>query len=173
MFRTKLLSSLVVLTVVLSSCKGDVGPTGPSGQNGIDGNANVLLFNFGSQTTTTGSLSYLLNVEQATVDSSLILVYYNPSNEASTAWYQSPGLGSVQAYETRWFIFQTSTGPSQYTLTIRLLLPDGSAAYTASTTFTKVKVILAPASQIIPLIVSGRLDLSNYGAVRSSLGLAE
>jgi hypothetical protein len=161
---------MIVLTVALSGCKGD---TGPAGLDGLDGNANVTVYNFGSQTTTAGTFSYIVNVGQVTVDNSLILVYYNPSTEAATAWYQAPGLGSTGAYMTRYFIFQTNLTPSQYTTTIRLLTPDGAATFTTSTTFTKVKIILAPASQIVPLIVSGRLDLADYEAVRSYLGFAE
>lgn len=163
MSRAKQLCFTILLAATFASCKGDTGPAG---------NANVTVYNFGTQTTITGTFTYIVNVDQATVDNSLILVYYNPSNEAATAWYQVPGLGSVGAYQTRYFIFQTSASPSQYTTTIRLLTPDGSATYTTSTTFTKAKIILAPASDIVPMVTSGRLDLSNYEAVRAYLGLA-
>lgn len=170
MSRTKLLAWILVLAASLYSCSGKDGATGPRGN---DGNANVVIFEYPTRTTTTGTFNYLFNASQGLVDSSLVLGYYNPSSEASTAWYPVPGLGSGGAYMTRSFWWRTTADPSQYTYTVRLLTPSGSTTYTNSTTFTKFKIILVPASEIIPLTARGILDLSDYDAVREHLGLSE
>ena len=168
--RAKLLALILVLAAALYSCSGKDGATGPRGG---DGNANVVVFEYPTRTTTTGSFNYLFNASQGLVDSSLVLAYCNPSTEAATAWYPIPGLGSGGSYMTRSFWWRTTPDPSQYTYAVRLLTPSGSATYTSSVTFTKFKIILAPASEIIPLTARGILDLSDYNAVREHLGLSE
>jgi len=107
------------------------------------------------------------------VDSSLVLAYYNPSNEAATAWYAVPGLGSTGAYMTRGMYYQSVVSPSTYVYRFFVLTPSGSGNYTTSLTLTKFKIILAPASIITPLTSPGRLDLSDYGAVTRYLNLPE
>ncbi|MCK4538714.1 MAG: hypothetical protein KAV42_07960 [Candidatus Krumholzibacteria bacterium] len=161
---------LVVLCLFLAfsfySCSGDdgaTGPVGPAGTDGADGNAEVIMYEFGTQTTSTGILNYTLNVTREVMDSSLILVYTNPDTEGETAWYPSPGLGAGAAYMTRWYTYQTSG--STYALTIRILVPDGTAGYTNSVTFVKVKVIIAPASEVIVAAEAGELDLNDHDAV--------
>jgi hypothetical protein len=173
MYRSRLLAVLLVLSALMFSCSGEDGATGPAGPAGADGNANVTVFQFGSVTTTTGNINYTLLVSQGLIDSSLVLGYYNPSTEAPTAWYPVPGLGSGGSYMTRSMWYQSSTDPSTYLYRVFLLTPSGSATYTASTTFTKFKIILVPASEIIPVTSRGLLDLSDYNAVREYLNLSE
>src|SRR5690349_11389050 len=119
-FRTLLPLVFVLLTAC--SKKGDPGPRG---DNGKDGNADVSVFNFGPQTVTT-ALNLTLNVSRGKVDSSLILVYYNPEAELESAWYPMPGVGSGATYETRFLIYQSAASPSAYTLAIRLMTPAGA-----------------------------------------------
>ena len=179
MFRTRLLGVCLIPAALIVSCTGKDGPMGPAGTNGTNGingtngNANVMTFEFGSRTTTTGNIDYTFNASQGFVDSSLVLAYYNPSNEAATAWYPVPGLGSTGAYMTRGMYYQTVASPSTYVYRFFVLTPSGSAAYTTSLTLTKFKIILAPASIITPLTSPGRLDLSDYGAVTRYLNLPE
>ncbi|MGN6291518.1 MAG: hypothetical protein ACTHMV_02150 [Chitinophagaceae bacterium] len=159
---------LLFSTLFFSACKkGDVGPQGPTG------NADVKMFTFSSQTFT-GALNLKLPVglTQGYIDSSLVLVYYNPSNEAATAWYPCPGLGSSGAYETRYLIYQSSPTPEEWTLSIRLMKPDGSGPYTSAVTFTKIRVVFAPASSI----QTGRsapIDLNDYYAVKNYFNLPD
>lgn len=185
-----LLLSLLVLGMTLAGCEGSTGPEGltgaqgeqgpqgpqgeegPQGPSGEDGNANVLLYEFGEQTFT-NVLSLQLSVSRETVDNSLILVYYNPSNEASTSWYAIPGLGSGGNYQTRYFIYQSSTDPSVYTLSMRTLEPDGSGLYGSQVTFTKIKVIFAEASSIISAKAKSQLDLRDYNAVKAYYGIPD
>lgn len=179
MRRPKLLGVALVLSVLLVSCTGKEGPTGPAGAdgtngtNGTNGNANVITFQFGTRTTTTGNIDYPFSASQQLVDSSLILAYYNPSVEAPTAWYPIPGLGSTGAYMTRGMWYQSALSPSTYTYRAFLLTASGSGAYTSSTTFTKFKIIIAPASVITVLTSMGSLDLSDYRAVAHHLNLPE
>ncbi|WP_262912204.1 collagen-like protein [Algoriphagus sp. AGSA1] len=144
---------------------GPQGPVGSQGPPGEDGNANVLLYEFGEQTFT-NSLNLVLAIERESVDKSLILIYYNPASEAQTAWYQMPGMGPGGTYHTRYFIYQSTVSPSAYTLGIRTVKADGSA-YGTEVTYRKIKVVFAEASTIL----NGRVDLENYHAVMEYLGL--
>ena len=158
-----------LLSVSVIACKkGDTGPAGPAGAQGANGNANITMYQFGNQTFTSQLNLTLQNISKERIDSSLILAYYNPSTEAATAWYPIPGSGSGGLYETRYFVSQLTISPSSYTFGIRLLKPDG-ALYTTQVTYTKIKVIIAPASTII----NGRVDLSDYNAVMNYYNLAE
>jgi len=166
----KLLAVILVLAAALYSCSGEDGATGPRGE---DGNANVIILEYGTQTTTTGMFTYTFQASQGFVDSCLVLGYYNPSTEVPTAWYAVPGLGSMGAYMTRSYWYQISLDPSAYGYYVRLLTPSGSAAYTTSTTFTRFRIVLAPASEIQILSSSGMLDLSDYSAVADYFKLPE
>ncbi len=173
MSRTRLLGAVLALPALLASCSGKDGPTGPAGANGTNGNANVITFQYGTRTTTTGNIDYAFSASQQLVDSSLVLAYYNPSIEAPTAWYPVPGLGSTGAYMTRGMWYQSSLSPSTYSYRLFLLTPSGSGAYTTSTTFTKFKIVLVPASMITPLPSLVRPNLSDYHAVAQFLNLPE
>ncbi len=160
--------TMTIGTTIFTSCsKGDDGAPGPQGTagingtngidgtngtngtngiNGQDGNANVTVINFGSKTFSSSADYALPMLSKGMIDSSLILVYYNPSSESATAWYAVPGLGSSGTYETRYILTQIS---SASTLRIFLNKPDGSGSYTGNVTFTKLKVIVAPGSTFI------------------------
>lgn len=164
-----------LLSVSVIACKkgdtgsaGPAGPAGPTGTQGANGNANITMYQFGSQTFTSLLNLTLQNISKERIDSSLILAYYNPSTEAATSWYPIPGSGSGALYETRYFVSQLTASPSSYTFGIRLLKADGTL-YTTQVTFTKIKVIVAPASTII----NGRVNLSDYQAVMNYYNLAE
>ena len=175
---------LILLVIVMPACKkgdagpsgpdgaqGPIGPQGPAGPAGVSGNANITIYTYGSRTTTSGNIDYVItNISQGMIDSSLVLAYYNPSTEAPTAWYQCPGLGSIASYVTRYFIYQTS---GNYTMGVRILNPNGVGAYTSSVTFTKFRIILAPASVITPLSKNKMIDYSDYNAVKKALNLAD
>lgn len=153
-----LIAALVLLTTIVSCKKGDTGPAG---------NANVIQYNFGSQTFT-GVLNLTLsNISQGKIDSSMVLIYYNPSTETSTAWYPVPGLGSGGLYEMRYLIYQGTPSPSSYIISLRANKPDGSGTYASALTFTKIRVFIVPASSVLP---GGRqaapVDYSDYYAVK-------
>ncbi len=164
---------LIALTSVAACKKGDTGPQGPTG------NADITVYNFG-QTTFTSAVNLLLNnISQGRMDSSLVLAYYNPVPEATTAWYPIPGSGSGGAYETRYFTYQSATAPvSAYSFGLRAIKADGTA-YTTPLTFRKIKIIIAPASVVI---AGGRqmsgvstlpVDVNDYHAVCKYYGIAE
>jgi hypothetical protein len=182
----KLIIFFFILVLSASCKKGDTGPagaagpagatgaTGAAGPQGVAGNANVITYTYASQTFT-GLLNLTLtNISQGRVDSSLVLVYFNPSDQAATAWYPCPGLGSNGAYDTRYLIYQTGTSPSTYTVALRTMTLAG-AAYTTAVTFAKVRVILASSSSIL---TGGRssqpaVDLSDYNAVKKYYNIAD
>src|SRR5690606_20637546 len=130
------------------------------------------LYEFGPNTFT-NLLELDLTISQETVDNSMVLVYYNPTTESTTAWFPSPGVGSAGNYSTRYFIYKLSSAPDVYRLGIRSLLPDGSANYGSSLTFRKIKVIFAEASTIVTAQVEEQLELQDYQQVKAFYGLAD
>lgn len=146
---TKILMITIIAIMAACSKEGPQGPAGTNGTNGTDGNANVTVYNFDSKTTSSGIFSYPMQLSKGFVDSSLILVYYLPSNEDATSWYAAPGIGSVAMYETRTNMYQTSTSPSTYTLSIRLQQIGSASLYTSSVTFTKTRIFFIPANTFI------------------------
>jgi hypothetical protein len=184
--RSILVVFIFIITVL--SCKkgdtgaqGDTGPQGvegPRGPQGISGNANVTVYTFnGPISMTLGTDLTLSNITQARMDSSLVLAYYIPALY-STDWYPIPGLGgygtSVQ-YQT---IYSLRASPGNKFIFSLRLFNAGFTAYNGSTVvWNKVKVIVAPASSIIP---GGRraglaqvIDLSDYHAVVKFFSLTE
>ncbi|HET9430186.1 MAG TPA: hypothetical protein VFO70_03365 [Chitinophagaceae bacterium] len=162
----------VLLIGIIPGCKkentGPVGPPVPSDK------VDVLTINYSSQTFT-GTKNYVItNISKERIDSSLVLAYYNPATEDVTSWYPVPGSGPNAAYETRNFIYQSSTAPSAYTMGVRLMTPAG-AAYGTQVTFTKFKIIIIRSAT---LVFAGRggeplVDLSDYYAVKAFFGLKD
>ncbi len=112
----------------------------------------------------------LSGISQGMMDSSMVLIYYNPSTEVASSWYPIPGLGSGGLYDMRYLLYQSSTSPSIYTISLRAMQSNGSGSYASQLTFTKVRVFLVPASSVT---VGGRgvadsesvLDKEDYYSV--------
>jgi hypothetical protein len=154
--------------------KGDTGATGatglqgPAGPQGVSGNANVVLYTYGSQTFTS-SINYLLtNITQGRVDSSIILAYYNPSTEETTSWFAVPGPYST--YVTRNYWWQSATDPSTYTMAVRTHNWAGSLN-TTSKTWTKFRIFVVLASAIETGGKGSEIDLNDYYSVCEFLGI--
>lgn len=97
---------------------------------------------------------------QAVVDKSVILIYYNPIPEASTAWYPVPGLGSGASYQIRYLVYQASPAPSMYTVSLRAAKPDGTS-YNTLIELRKVRIIFAESTQVINAVNRG-VNLNNF-----------
>lgn len=174
----------VLLSASISCKKGDTGPAGTNGTNGTNGkdgqngkdgkngNANVIELVYGSRTFTgIQAYDFPATVTPGMIDSSIIQVYYNPSTEVSTSWYFCPGLGSGGTYETRCFTYQSQVSPTVITsLSVRLMNPNGSGSYATAVTFTKLRVLIIPASSVTTLTGKG-IDLKDYSAVRQAFQL--
>lgn len=161
------LCAVLLSVLFFSSCKkGDAGPAGPMG------NADVKMFTF-TEKTFAGVVNYeMLGLTQGFVDSSIVLVYYTPSVEATTSWYPCPGIGSGGSYETRYLLYKSSISPEKWTVSLRVMKTDGSGPYTTPITFNRAKIIFAPASSI----QAGRgtpLDLNDYNAVKNYYNLPD
>ncbi|WP_143310613.1 hypothetical protein [Chitinophaga vietnamensis] len=161
---------LACMLLAFVACKkGDIGPQGPQG------NANITMYTFDSQTFT-GMLNLVLNnITSNKMDSSLILVYYNPVPEDGTSWYAIPGAGPGNLYQTRFFTYQVNVNPSNYLLSIRTFNSDGST-YGSKLLFRRIRVIIAPATAILS---GGRMsshqpvDYNDYHAVMRYYHLPE
>jgi hypothetical protein len=188
MKNVKFVMLFLFLAAFICNCskEGPQGPTGPQGAQGaqgpkgdkgdpgaqgVAGNANVTLYNFASKTFTTLT-SFQLLASQSLVDSSIVLAYYNPSPEVATAWYPIPGLGNSGFYQTRSFFYQVSTSPSTYSYTVRLVNANGTGDYTTPVTWTKTRIFLVKATDIL---TGGRKaslpDFNDYYAVCRYLGI--
>lgn len=173
MLRSRLLVAILLLSAFLFSCSGEdgaTGPAGPKGADGADGNANVTAYEFGTRTTTTGTINYQFTATQAHIDSCLVLGYFQ-SPAAAGNWYPIPGVGPNTLYQTRSYWQATNATTQQYV--VKLVTMDGTTAYLTSTTFSKMKLYLVPASVIIPLTSRGLLNVSDYNAVRDYLKLSD
>lgn len=146
---TKILMIAVIAIMASCSKEGPQGPAGTNGTNGTDGNANVTVFTFGSQTTTSGSLSYVLPIEKSKVDSSVIVVYYNHSLEGDNYWYTVPGIGSAESFETRYYFYRSGVSPSKYTLQVNLYNVGTTTFHTTSRTFSRLRVFVISANNFI------------------------
>jgi hypothetical protein len=167
MYRSRLLAVLLVLSALMFSCSGEDGATGPAGADGTDGNANVIVFHFGSRTST-GTVYYPYNITQEVMEQSLVLGYYNPAAIGdTTTYYPVPGLGPWANYMTRCYTYKS--GATQYTYQLSLMTPNGGADYTTSTVISRFKLIVCPASVINS---RGSIDLTDYNAVREYLSLS-
>lgn len=170
MLRSRLLVAILLLSAFLFSCAGEDGATGPAGKNG---NANVIMYEFGPRTST-GSISYTFEIEQAVFERSLILGYYNPQAISdTTTYYPIPGLGPWANYLTRSYTYISGTDPSRYTYLVTLMNPNGTDIYATSTVFSKLKLFVVPASVLSAVTSRGLLDLSDYNAVTKYLNLPE
>ncbi len=168
MFRTRLLAVILVLAAFMFSCSGEDGAIGPAGPAGADGNANVVSYQFASQTTTTGTIIYEFAATQGFVDSCLILGYFK-TTAGSVTWYPIPGVGPNALYETRSYCQQANATTQRYYVK---LVDMSGAAYMASTTFAVMKLFLVPPSSIT-IMTSRGVNLFDYNAVKNYLNLPE
>lgn len=150
---------------------GATGPAGPTGPAGVTGNANVTQYSYESVTFTTNKDYIIPNINQARIDSSLVLAYYMPSG--SSAWYAVGGIGPNEYYSTRYFVWPQT--PTSFYFTVRALTVSGTSAYTSAITFSKFRIIVATASSIVNIGKQGKssLDLTDYSAVRKYYHLPE
>jgi len=169
MFRTRLLAVILMLSALMFSCAGEDGATGPAGTAGTDGNANVIALEFGTQTTTSGTIIYEFTASQGFVDSCLVLGYFK-SSAVLTTWYPIPGVGPDANFQTRSYCQRYDATTQRYYVKLVTMAGD---PYTTSTTFAVLKLYLVPASVIIPETSRGLLNLSDYNAVREYLNLPE
>lgn len=158
--------------------QGSQGAQGPRGPQGVSGNANVILYEYGTETFS-GKIKYLItDIDQNTVDLSIVIAYFSPEGEPENAWYVVPGYGPFNCdYETRNGIYPTENDPTSYTMEVRLV-KAGGVPYLTNVTFTKFRIFVTKASSVIS---GGRMktlnpieagvDINDYNAVREFYGL--
>lgn len=164
------LSIMMYMTILCLSCKkGDKGDLGPTG------NADVTVYSFGSKSFSQ-AVDYELPIPTGKLDSSLVLAYYNPSNEDASAWFSVPGTGSSNNYNTRSFFYAKNNSKTTTTFSVRLQQTNGSGPYNTSVTFRKFRIIVAPASNFVQVNSTGAkksVDYSDYHAVLKHYNLSE
>jgi hypothetical protein len=168
-------AAVVSVTMLLASCakdgvQGPVGPAGSNGTNGTNGNANVMEYFFRNDSVSaTHDFARRLPIRFSSIDSAVVLFYYyDPSG---SAWYPSPGLGAYAAYQTRFFTAMATSGNDSTDLILRVYDPTGGS-YAGTVTISKAKLILIPASSILPG-KKAPVDYNNYSATMRYFGLKE
>jgi len=143
---------------------GDTGPVGPAGADGaigpqgVAGNANVVLYTYGTNTFTSHTTYTLTDISQARMDSCLVLAYNNTS---STLWYPVPGINANGTYQARNYVYQVGSG---YSMPITLYTLAG-VLYTTEVTWAKFKIYVVSPSVIYASKGNSKIDLSTPDAL--------
>ncbi len=157
---TKILCALAILIAVACSKDGATGPAGTNGTNGTDGNANVTVYNFGTDFSLTNEKTLTLTgISQTDFDNSLRLVYFKDAS-CSGFWYSVPGLGCAGNYLIR--IYSSTLSTELY---FNIKDPDGTSYSGVARNITDVKVFIIPPSSTINLRTSKPLTQMSYEEV--------
>jgi hypothetical protein len=165
MKKLKLLAMVLLIGIVVVSCKKETGPAGPAGTNGKDGNANVTMYVYGAQTFTSAN-GYIASFTPAglstsMIETSMMISYYKPTGPYP--WYTVGGIGSNYEYQTRML---TYTGPTR--IDIRLNNPDGTAYTGIDQAWDSVRIFVVPAS-VIKIANKQKVDLNDYATAKNYL----
>jgi len=128
---------------------GPQGEQGPIGPQGISGNANVILYTYGS-VTFTSSVSYLIpDMPVEKMDSTLILGYFNPSEYAEDVWISLPGIVAIAGSNYIVTNYLSSYDADSYNMLLTTFNIDGTLN-SDSKTWRKFRIFAIPASTVIP-----------------------
>ena len=149
---------------------GPIGVTGPTGPTGPTGNANVQQYTFGLRRITAGSFASYSNMPltQTQLDNTTVVVFHEHTDNRNT-WYPSPGAGYLNGYVT---LMVLSITGSNLLVDVQPKNPDGTL-YASTLTFSRVRVIIIPASSNVTLAKASGLNLNDYNAVRKYYNLPE
>lgn len=185
----------------ISSCEGPEGPQGPAGQQGppgtqgeqglqgeqgpvgpqgVTGNANVVLYEYGS-TTFTSLVSYLIpDMTVEKMDTTLVVGYFNPNDYDEDVWISLPGIVAINGTNYIIVNYLASYDAETYSMILTTLNVDGSLN-TTSKTWRKFRIFVIPASTVVP---EGRvadiqadpgyagIDFNDYEAVCDYFGFS-
>ena len=138
---------------------GIAGPAGATGPQGVMGNANVVLYTYGTVTFTQSTSFTLTDISQAKMDSCFVLAYFNPS---STFWYPVPGIGPDNHYQVSSYIRKWGIG--HYNMPVRLFTLSGTV-YSTQVTWSKFKIYIVSPSVIGGAKGNSSIDLSTPDAL--------
>lgn len=197
-----LLFSIILAFSVIISCEGPEGPQGPQGPQGtqgpagsqgeqgeqgpigpqgMTGNANVVLYEYGS-VNFTSVVSYLIpDMTVEKMDTTLVIGYFNPSEYDEDVWISLPGIVVINGNNYIIVNYMASFDADSYSMILTTLNVDGSLN-TSSKTWRKFRIFVIPASTVIPagrvadfqsdLSKSG-IDFTDYTAVCDYFGFSQ
>jgi hypothetical protein len=142
--------------------QGSPGEQGPIGPQGVAGNANVVLYEYGS-TTFTSLVSYLIpDMTVEKMDTTLVVGYFNPSEYDEDVWISLPGIVAINGNNYIIVNYLASYDADNYSMILTTLNVDGSLN-SVSKTWRKFRIFVIPASTVIPAarIADLQSDLSN------------
>lgn len=105
-------------------------------QSGVE--RDVIVFDYGEMTLLGLQELIIPDISKETIDGSILLAFYNPSDEEETAWYQMPGISSSGLYNIRTSLYQRD---SNFLFVIKTMFPSG-VPYKDSVTFRGVKIYI-------------------------------
>ena len=153
-----------VLSVAFSSCTKEAGPAG------ADGNANVKSFVFNAPNLgATFWSDTLKGVSYPSLENSLLLTYIK-DEDCINNWFSVPGIGCLNRYMVQVFTYPM-LDTSNTGLSMQLRDPDGSPYTGTAITFTKVRVIVAPANS--NWAGKKEMDYTNYSSACRYFNIAE
>lgn len=182
MKKNYFLFAMLVALFSLANCEGPEGPPGPQGQQGlqgqqgaqgeqgpigpqgITGNANVLLYEYGS-TTFTSTVNYLIpDMTVEKMDTTLVVGYFNPNEYDEDVWISLPGIVAINGTNYIIVSYMASYDANTYSMILTTLNVDGSLN-TASKTWRKFRIFVIPASSVLPgsRIADFNADLNQTG----------
>lgn len=153
---------MLLMSVVLFSCKKETGPTGATGAAGKDGNANVVMYKFGSFDFSTNDFAQSITMSQDSFDNMVWLAYikYNSTNT-----YSVPGFGYGGTTNYRFYTYNATATLHEFD--IAKVSGTGEA-------YDDVKIVGIGISKIIGKKSSlPDIDFSNYNVVKAYYGLKD
>ncbi len=172
---SKIMYFALLITGLLTACKGPAGPPGKDGQDGMDGtdgNANVQTYVFNTSTMSGSIFTFNLNaITQDVLDNDVILTYYKQSG----FYYAAPGPGYGGYYITRVY----STVGIHY---LQFYNWNGTSYSISAGDITKVKIIIIESSnttsskeanrmKMLDELENAGVDIDNYYAVCEYLSI--
>lgn len=153
---------LLLMSVVLFSCKKETGPTGATGAAGKDGNANVVMYKFGSHDFSSGDFFQSITMSQDSFDNMVWLAYLKYD---ATLTYAVPGYGVGGTTNYRFYTYNASTTNHNF----EIAKVSGSGE-----TYVDVKIVGIGISNVIGKKSSlPNIDFSNYNVVKAYYGLKD
>lgn len=161
--------------------QGPQGEQGPIGPQGIAGNANVVLYVYGSANFTS-TVSYLIpDMTVEKMDTSLVVGYFNPDEYDEDVWISLPGIVVIDGNNYIIVDYLASYDADNYNMILTTLNIDGSINSTPKT-WRKFRIFVIPASTVVPAgrvadfesdLLNTGIDFTDYAAVCDYFGFSQ
>lgn len=101
---------------------------------------DVLVYDYGEMILLGIQELIIPDISKETIDGSVFLAFYNPSDEEETAWHQMPGLSSSGLFNIKTYLYQSGT---DYSFIIKTIFPSG-VSFKEAVALRGVKIFITP-----------------------------